>query len=104
MPALQLLLGGQPTDKPELAKRASPVAHLDLQDPPLLLIHGDADPQMPPQQSRDFALAYEAIRLPVQTIIIDGGKHGGAEFYDTECTTIMASFLKQHLQPEPIQG
>lgn len=99
VPALQLLLGGQPTDKPELAKLASPIAHLDLLDPPLLLIHGDADPQMPPQQSREFSQAYAALRLPVQYIIIAGGKHGGAEFYDTERTTIMASFLKQHLQP-----
>lgn len=99
VPALQLLLGGQPTDKPELAKLASPIAHLDEQDPPLLLIHGDSDPQMPPQQSREFSLAYEALRLPVQTIFIAGGKHGGAEFYNTERTTIMASFLKQHLQP-----
>ena len=55
VPALQLLLGGQPSEKPELAKLASPVAHLDKQDPPLLLIHGDADPQMPPQQSQEFA-------------------------------------------------
>lgn len=97
VPALQLLLGGQPTDKPELAKLASPIAHLDLLDPPLLLIHGNADPQMPPQQSRELSLAYAALRLPVQHIIIAGGKHGGAVFYDTERTTIIASFLKQHL-------
>lgn len=98
VPALQLLLGGQPTEKPELAKLASPVAHLDKHDPPLLLIHGDADPQMPPQQSREFAEAYGALGLPVEFITVAGGKHGGAEFYDTERTTKMALFLKAHLQ------
>ncbi len=99
VPALQLLLGGQPTDKPELAKLASPVAHLDKHDPPLMLIHGNADPQMPPQQSWEFAQAYEVLKLPLQYILVAGGKHGGAEFYNTERTTIMATFLKPHLQP-----
>ena len=97
VPALQLLLGGQPTEKPELAKLASPIAHLDKNDPPLLLIHGDADPQMSPQQSRDLALAYEALKLPVQLVIIPGAKHGGKEFFDDERTGIMVGFLQSHL-------
>jgi len=94
VPALQLLLRGQPTDKPDLAKLASPVSHLDKQDPPLMLIHGDADPQMPPQQSQEFEQAYKALELPVQYIIVAGGKHGGAEFYDAEHTTCIATFLQ----------
>src|SRR5260221_2020772 len=51
VPALQLLLGGQPTEKPELAKLASPVEPIDTHDPPLPPIHANADPQMPPTQS-----------------------------------------------------
>jgi acetyl esterase/lipase len=100
VPALQLLLGGQPSEKPELAKLASPVAHLEKNDPPLLLIHGDADPQMPPQQSEELAKAYEALKLPVQFIMIKGGKHGGKEFYDAERTAIMSQFLHAALAPE----
>lgn len=98
VPALQLLLGGQPEEKPELAKLASPVAHLDQADPPLLLIHGDADPQMPPQQSQEFAKAYEAMKLPVQFVMIPGAKHGGAEFYDAERTEIVVKFLDKSLR------
>ena len=98
VPALQLLLGGQPTEKPDLAKLASPVAHLDKDDPPLLLIHGDADPQMPPQQSQELAKAYEALKLPVQLIMLPGGKHGGREFYDDERTAIVAKFLDKALR------
>jgi acetyl esterase/lipase len=98
VPALQLLLGGQPTEKLDLAKLASPVAHLDKDDPPLLLIHGDADPQMPPQQSQELAKAYEALKLPVRLIVLPGSKHGGREFYDDERTAIMAKFLQTHLQ------
>jgi len=98
VPALQLLLGGQPDEKPALAKLASPVAHLDKDDPPLLLIHGDADPQMPPEQSQEFAKAYEAMKLPVQFIMLPGSKHGGAEFYDAERTNVVVKFLERAIR------
>ncbi|MBL9130428.1 MAG: alpha/beta hydrolase [Verrucomicrobiaceae bacterium] len=98
VPALQLLLGDVPDQVPDLAKLASPVAHLDAKDPPLLLIHGDADPQMPPQQSQEFAKAYEVKKRPVTLIMLPGSKHGGAEFYDETRLKTMAAFLTKHLQ------
>jgi acetyl esterase/lipase len=97
VPALELLLGGQPDQKPELAKLASPVAQLDQNDPALLLIHGDADPQMPAAQSQEFEKAYEDLRLPVEYLLMPESKHGGPEFYDHERTAIMAKFLRNHL-------
>jgi acetyl esterase/lipase len=84
VPALQLLLGSQPTENPALAKLASPVFHLDKNDPPLLLIHGDADPQMPPDQSAEFAAAYRQHKLKVEHIILPGSVHGGPEFCDPQ--------------------
>ncbi|OYW73166.1 MAG: lipase [Verrucomicrobia bacterium 12-59-8] len=98
IPALKLLLGDTPDKKPELAKLASPVSHLDKKDPPLLLIHGDADPQMPPQQSQDLAKAYQSLGLPVTLIMLPGSLHGGAEFYDEERTAIVAKFLDKVLR------
>jgi acetyl esterase/lipase len=97
VPALQLLLGGQPREKPALAHLASPVAHLDAKDPPLLLIHGDADPQMPPEQSQEFVRVCEAAKVPVQFVNVPGGKHGGPEFYDDARLGIVADFLRKHL-------
>lgn len=82
VPALELLLGGQPEDRPELARLASPVAHVDKNDPPLWLIHGDADPQMPFKQSQELESAYKSQKLSVELDVIRGGKHGGAEFYE----------------------
>lgn len=98
IPALKLLLGDTPDKKPALAKLASPVAHLDKSDPPLLLIHGDADPQMPPQQSQELAKAYESLGLPVTLILLPGSLHGGAEFYDEERMGIVAKFLDKVLR------
>jgi acetyl esterase/lipase len=94
VPALQLLLGGQPGEKRELARLASPVAHVGAGDPPLLLIHGDADPQMPFEQSQELKRAYEAKGLPVQLEVIPGGQHGGKEFFDKERLALMVRFLE----------
>ena len=94
IPALKLLLGDLPEKVPSLAKLASPVAHLDQADPPLLMLHGDADPQMPPAQSEELAKAYKA---PVKLITLPGSKHGGSEFYDEDRLKVVAAFLRQAL-------
>ena len=93
IPALQLLLGGQPNEKPALAQLASPVTHVDAHDPPLLLVHGDADPQMPPEQSHALAAAYKAVGAQVQLVIIAGAEHGGKAFFDAERMALMKTFL-----------
>lgn len=97
-PALQLLLGGSPEEKPALAKLASPVAHVDRRDPPLLLIHGDADPQMPPAQSVELEAAYRKAGAPVQLVMIQGAVHGGPQFFDGERLTLMRRFLAESLK------
>lgn len=99
VPALKLLLGDVPEKQPALAKLASPVAHLDAQDPPLLLIHGDADPQMPLAQSVEFHEGCNKRGAPVELVILPGAKHGGAEFYDEQRLRRVADFLRQHLRP-----
>lgn len=95
VPALQLFLGSQPSENPVLTRLASPVTHVDPKDPPLLLIHGDADPQMPFAQAVEFERAYEEARLPVRLERVADGKHGGPEFYDTARIELMANFLLQ---------
>ena len=96
VPALELLLGGQPADVPELARLASPVFHLDQHDPPLLLLHGDQDPQMPVNQALELAGAYQKAGAPVQLEIVHGAAHGGAMFYDEERLAVVRKFLKRH--------
>lgn len=97
IPALQLLLGGQPEDRPEQARLASPVFHVDRSDPPLLLIHGDQDPQMPINQSHELYGRYRQLGLSAEFVVVYGGAHGGPEFYDPERLEKMRSFLEAHL-------
>jgi len=96
VPALDLLLGGQPDAVPELARLASPVFHVDHTDPPLLLLHGDQDPQMPINQSLELLGAYQRVKAPVQLEVVHGAGHGGAMFYDAERLEIVRQFLKHY--------
>ena len=96
VPALDLLLGGQPDDLPALARLASPVFHVDPNDPPLLLLHGDQDPQMPINQSHELCGAYKKVGAPVQFEVVHGAAHGGAAFYDAERLDIVKSFLRRN--------
>jgi acetyl esterase/lipase len=95
VPALELLLGGQPDSLPELARLASPVFHVDSHDPPLLLVHGDEDPQMPIEQSRELTRAYEAANLPVKFEVVHGAGHGGAAFFDEKRLSLIKEFLSR---------
>lgn len=98
VPALQLLLGGQPDEKPELAKLASPVFHVDAADPPLLWIHGDQDPQVPLKQAHELEERYKAVKIPCRFVVLHGGKHGGDEFFDQQRLKLMQDFLAEHLK------
>ncbi len=95
VPALNLLLGGPPTEKLELARLASPLHQLDSTDPRVLLIHGDQDPQMPYQQSKDLHAACLKLEIPCELVTVKGGKHGGREFYQESLMTKVAGFLSK---------
>lgn len=96
VPALELLLGDHPDKKPEVAKLASPVTHVDANDPPLLLLHGDQDPQMPINQSHELHARYKKAGAPVRFSVVHGAAHGGKMFYDEARMKIVRNFLKKH--------
>jgi acetyl esterase/lipase len=96
IPALDLLLGDQPTNVLALARLASPVSHVDATDPPVLLLHGDQDPQMPINQSLELLGTYQKVKAPVQFEVVHGAAHGGAMFYDAARHEIVREFLRRN--------
>ena len=98
VPALDLLLGARPDQVPALARLASPVFQLDAHDPPLFLMHGDQDPQMPMEQSQELAAAYRKLGLPLLFKVQPGSGHGGPAFTSAESLHLIDSFLRQHLR------
>jgi acetyl esterase/lipase len=94
-PALELLLGSLPQDNETLARLASPVSLVDANDPPLLLLHGDRDPQMPINQSLQMFGAYKAAGLDVTFDPVHGAVHGGPGFFDEEHLGNALAFLQR---------
>lgn len=97
-PALKLLLGDLPDQRVELAKLASPINHVDANDPPLLLVHGDQDPQMPINQAHELQGRYRKAGLPVRFDVLYGAAHGGKAFYTNERIEQMAKWLRTALE------
>lgn len=98
VPALELLLGGQPEDLPEVAALASPVSHVGAEDPPLLMLHGDQDPQVPINQSHELHAKYKELGLDVHFEVVHGAAHGGEAFFDETRMALVKAFLDKHLR------
>lgn len=97
-PALELLLGGHPENITDVARLASPVFHIDKRDPPLLIFHGDQDPQMPINQSHELEGKYREFDLDVQFEVVHGAAHGGDVFFKGEYAQLAINFLRRTLR------
>jgi acetyl esterase/lipase len=97
-PALKRLLGALPKENEAGAKLASPVFHVDPTDPPLFMLHGDQDPQMPINQSHELQGAYEQQGLAASFVVVHGAAHGGDGFYTPANVERVAEFLEAHLK------
>ena len=92
------LVGGPIQDKAFAAKvqSANPVRYVTKDDPPFLIVHGDADPLVPHHQSE---LLYDALvksGIPVRFTTVIGGGHG-AGFPSTELNPLVREFFARHL-------
>jgi hypothetical protein len=94
-PALALLFGGPPEKMPALTELASTVRHVDKGDPPLLIFHGDQDPQMPINQSHELHGVYKRFGLDVEFVVVHGGAHGGQAFYTGDNLSKAVAFVKR---------
>jgi acetyl esterase/lipase len=94
-PALERLLGALPDKAKDLASLASPVTHIDKTDPPLLLLHGDLDPQMPINQSHELQGAYQNAGLDVDFYVVHGAAHGGDAFFSGDRLDRAIAFLNR---------
>jgi dipeptidyl aminopeptidase/acylaminoacyl peptidase len=55
---------------------AAPVTHVTADDPPFLLIHGDADKTVPYNQSEAMSEALTKVGATVKLVRMPGGDHG----------------------------
>ncbi len=71
---------------------ASPVAHIDAKDPPMLLIHGTDDKTVPVLQSKELAEKLQVEKVPVTLEIIPSVGHSwiGANAAETRTASLRA--------------
>ncbi len=74
--ALVRLLGGPWQEHREAANMASPVYHISKDDPPFLIVHGDADRVIPIKHSQMLYDKLKAAGLDATLNIVKGGSHG----------------------------
>ncbi len=94
--AESLLLGGPVLDNPEAARRASPLAYIDGDDPPFLIVHGAADAVVPAAQSQLLHNALAAAGVPAVMTVYEGAGHGGPAFSAPDTVDLVLTFLDQH--------
>jgi acetyl esterase/lipase len=93
-PALKRLLGAAPDQVPDLAKLASPIFHVDGKAPPIMLLHGDQDTQMPLNQVYEMQWAYEQAGLHAEVLILHGVDHDAVPFFRDAPVDRVVKFLK----------
>jgi acetyl esterase/lipase len=67
---------GSALDRDQIAKRVSPLTYVRSGLPPVLTIHGDADPTVPYTQSVRLHKALADAGVPNELMTMAGGKHG----------------------------
>ena len=69
-----------PVDRPDLARRASPVTYIDKGDPPFLIVQGEKDESVPNTQSRLLSSSLKLAGVKNELIIVPNAPHYGEMF------------------------
>jgi acetyl esterase/lipase len=96
LPALAILLGKPLEQATELAKLASPVHQVDSTDPPMFIVHGEQDIQVPVNQSIELWSAYKAKNLKTQIEFIPNAGHSDPAYAKKELMEKIDVFLKEN--------
>ncbi|MDE0654172.1 MAG: prolyl oligopeptidase family serine peptidase [bacterium] len=98
------LVGPYPQEK-DLYVERSPIHRVDRISCPMLVLQGDSDPVVPPEQAEALVAALEANGLPYAYLLFEGEQHG---FRGTEAIVAAAaaelSFLGQIFGFDPAGG
>jgi len=96
------LLGATHEEKPEIYRLASPISHVTKDDPPFLIVHGDADDLVPVAQAEVFYVALRKAGVEAAFIKVRNGNHGlTAKDQHPDLASIekrMVEFFDRHLK------
>lgn len=81
----------------EDAKYVSPIFHVTPDDPPTILIHGDADDLVPISHSQDIYAKFQEAKVPVDFITIEGAGHGFKDEDGKRAISAVVAWFDEHL-------
>ncbi|WP_418264828.1 alpha/beta hydrolase fold domain-containing protein [Flavobacterium faecale] len=88
-------LGDKVSDK-KFIQSVSPIFYVNKNSPPTFIVHGDADPTVPYQQSVDLYQKFQEAGVKSQFITVPGGAHGKFEKEkNDEINKVMIQFLTE---------
>jgi len=70
-------LNSTQAESPDTWAEASALTWIDGSEPPFLIIHGEDDESIPPEQSQVFATALQAAGVPAELLLVAGADHFG---------------------------
>jgi acetyl esterase/lipase len=93
-------IGGNITEKVEEVKKANPTTYITENDPAFFIQHGTADPNVPTQQSIDFAEKLTNVlgEDRVELTLLKDAVHGGEPFNSKENLEEVFGFLDKALK------
>jgi acetyl esterase/lipase len=89
------LVGGSLEEHRNLAMQASPLSHVSGNEPPFLIVTGDADNLMPPEQSEALVEALRRAGSDVTYHLVPGGGH---IFWGAGIDQLVLAFFNRHLK------
>ena len=93
-----ILIGAAPLVRPDLAKAASPVTYVDKNDPPFLIIHGEKDDMVNPNQSLLLSAWLNVSGVQNELIFVKDAPHFGVMFDADDVRKKVIDFLKAQLK------
>ena len=94
-------MGGTPSEKPELYRRANVLLQVDKVKTPLLVMHGENDPQVPPADSAFFVKALREHHKTVFYFTYPGELHGFSQpAHRLDAWQKQLAFLQQYVNPK----
>ena len=88
---------GSMLNREEIAKQVSPITYVRPGLPPIISVHGDADPTVPYTQKQRFHQALDTIGGAHELVTVPGGKHGGfTEQENLKAYAAIRAFLIKH--------
>ena len=94
-------MGGTPDEKPDVYRKANALADVGRIKTPLLIMHGEDDPQVPPYESAQFVTALKKAGKTYAYFTYPKEGHGFSQReHRLDAWRKQVAFLNKYLRPE----